>query len=340
MSKKNMRIFSCFLFCLGVFLCKPAQAEEGFDILIVAGQSNAEGCGLGFAFDHESMEQDHKILQLGRFGDQNGLLLEATDILQHRYFYPEKELIGFGRMLARRLKNRCLGKDRKVLIVPVAQGGTSILEWLGMIEKNREPGLESATLYPDFLRRAQLARKLAGPGSRVIGIVWHQGESDIEIAALGLDPARKSAAKDLNGRLLYPLMPDAATYIARLRELRARMWRDLQLSPQLPFLMGAPVPLWLQKNPALPIKESFVEALIAYQENNPGTGFVSAKGLLSNREEVSYSDDEIHFSASSMVQLADRYFEAFQASSGNSYCESAFSSRDFSASPAQKNRAQ
>lgn len=151
-------------------------------------------------------------------------------------------------------------------LIPCAEGGSSIDEWL--------PG---EALYEHALSQCRLAMKT----SQIIGILWHQGESD------------SSGEKYKN-------------YYNKLNTVFKSLKDDLALS-DTPVLIGG-LPDFLGKTgfgAYATEYEAINQALEAYTEANEGTYFITAKGLTSN-------PDGIHIDAQSQRKFGVRYYEAFR----------------------------
>ncbi len=142
----------------------PAQEIVGYDVFLIAGQSNTlAGCCVeaGEVIVHED------VLQLGRYGENNLQIIPAVDPLEHHSLMENK--IGFATTFASLYANAYLASDRKVLLIPAGKGGT------GFADDNWNPG---DTLYNDAVMRTNhVLNKI--PHTKLKGILWHQGERDI-----------------------------------------------------------------------------------------------------------------------------------------------------------------
>ncbi|MEY9997073.1 hypothetical protein ABIE67_009105 [Streptomyces sp. V4I8] len=137
------------------------QPDPGYDVVLLAGQSNMVGWGTGRdnpadAAVHPRVFQWHP----------NRGIIPARDPLVHQG--PSNRIgmgITFGKAFAQSLPS-----NRKVLLVGAAWGGTSVISGLW------KPG---GKLFNGAVARANSAMAAAGPGARFAGILWHQGESDV-----------------------------------------------------------------------------------------------------------------------------------------------------------------
>lgn len=154
----------------------------------------------------------------------------------------------------------------EVGIIPCADGGTSIDQW-------QEGGL--------LFDHAVYMTKLALRTSHLVGILWHQGESDC-------------------GEELYPL------YFQKITALMKALRRELN-AERIPLIVGGLGDFlkdrWQDKNL---INYSHVNAaLIRFAEQTPCTAFACAKGLTPN-------SDNLHFDHRSLQEFGLRYYASFQ----------------------------
>ena len=128
-------------------------------------------------------------------------------------------------------------------------------------------------LFDNAVNNARLAART----SEIVGILWHQGESD---------------CKDE----LYP------TYQVRLETMIQALRKELNLN-DVPFIVGG-LGDYLQFYPL----KNYVHinhALKNIADNNESVGFVSAEGLTAN-------PDNLHFNSESLYDFGIRYFEVFE----------------------------
>jgi len=147
-------------------------------------------------------------------------------------------------------------------LICCADGGTKLSQWM--------PG---ELLFDNAVNNAKLAART----SEIVGVLWHQGESDCEDES-------------------YP------TYQARLETMMQALRNELELN-DVPFILGGlgdylefyPLKNYIHLNHAL---EDIANC-------NELVGFASAKGLTSN-------PDNLHFNAQSLYEFGIRYFEEFE----------------------------
>lgn len=147
-------------------------------------------------------------------------------------------------------------------LICCADGGTKLDQWL--------PG---ELLFDNAVNTAKLAART----SEIVGILWHQGESDCTDE-------------------LYP------TYQARFETMMRALRKELKLN-DVPFILGG-LGEYLEFYPL----KNYVHinhALEGIAAGNKMVGFASAKGLTSN-------PDNLHFNAQSLYDFGIRYFEEFE----------------------------
>lgn len=165
--------------------------------------------------------------------------------------------------------------DVDVGLICCADGGTKLSQWM--------PG---ELLFDNAVNNAKLAART----SEIVGVLWHQGESD-------------------STEELYP------TYQARLEAMMQALREELNLH-DVPIILGG-LGDYLEFYPL----KNYVHINHALQNiaaSNELFGFASAEGLTSN-------PDNLHFNAQSLYDFGLRYFEAFEKlnnqteSAGKSY---------------------
>lgn len=147
-------------------------------------------------------------------------------------------------------------------LICCADGGTKLSQWM--------PG---ELLFDNAVNNAKLAART----SEIVGVLWHQGESDCEDES-------------------YP------TYQTRLETMMQAFRNELNLN-DVPFILGG-----LGDYLALYPRKNYVHINKALEDTavcNGLVGFASAKGLTSN-------PDNLHFNAQSLYEFGIRYFEEFE----------------------------
>ena len=270
---------------------------ENCDIIILAGQSNAEGYGLGEV--SEEYEKDARICWLNDNAaphfekGENG-----KDVLRLKYpaeteitiaDEPEKENGKVGKLALFFAKNYVekgmLSPGRRLLIVNAAVGGTGFAR--------KEWGVGNV-LYERlcFLTDAALDAALDGAkNSRIAAFLWHQGECD------SVENAQYTA--------LERYETHKCDLTAMLKDFKQRYAANI--AENLPIIAGGFCDEWYLKNKA-PC-DAVLQAVKETAESFGGA-FVETNGLLSNNQKVKNGDD-IHFCRESLHILGARYFEAF-----------------------------
>jgi len=258
--------------------------ENIYDIIIEAGQSNAQGCGRGPVTEEYIPDED--IMYLVRDfavseGISNGkwnfelnykntpLRIEVAD---------ERDGVGgkigdFALTFAKKYKeNGHLTNGRKLLIIRAGVGGT------GFKKKQWTPDGE---VYLKMLEMIDFATSM-NEQNKLVAFLWHQGEHD---AFEGNHP-------DVFEMQLSNLIKSV---------------KERYNVPSIPFVSGDFVNEWKSENieSCAPIVEK-IKKITASE----GGIFVETSDLLSNNQATG-NGDNIHFSRESLRILGIRYFDAF-----------------------------
>ncbi|WP_157684759.1 sialate O-acetylesterase [Bdellovibrio bacteriovorus] len=253
------------------------SAEEGFkgyDILVLGGQSNAAGWGIGEqAADSPSL--DHKIFQ---WDWQNSKIADqpAQEPIKSPAQTNPRKIRGFVLPFAKIYSEKALAPGRALLIINGAVGGSNITEWHS--EK---------AYYQQLISAAQKVLQQPGLENKVVGILWHQGEADIKLAAT--DPQWKARS---------------VLYQSQLQEVVHAFQKDLtNRNAETPvFIAGEMSREWMDHSL---IKDHYVNGMHRSLKNLEKTGFVDSAGLAGNPK------DKIHFDGPSQALLGLRYFKKF-----------------------------
>ena len=222
---------------------------------LLIGQSNA--AGRGYLHEAEPLETCDGRLLVAR----NGLWLKMF-----RPVNPDRKFSGtclaetFAKAYAE------ANPDIQVGIVPCADGGTRLDEW--------QPG---EILFDNAVHCAKLAMRT----SRLMGILWHQGEGDCEPA-------------------LYPL------YAEKLQRMIDGLRAALGM-PEIPILLGG-LGEFLKDHAERDFLKNYVhinDALQRVADADPRCAYVSAVGLTGN-------PDNLHFNAASLAAFGYRYFDVWK----------------------------
>lgn len=251
-------------------------STEKFDIILLAGQSNAQGSGYGPV--EEEYLPDGVLYRMNGKGEhekyENGawtlsLPIHIT-VSEVDTRVADDLAVSFARAYIRK---GLLAEGRKLLIVHTALGATSFAagQWTPM-------GL----CYRRMLYMLDCALNL-NPENRVVALLWHQGESD---ASRGTS---------------YEAQKEYLSYLFSTTRTRAH-------NDRLPIVAADFCAQW--KNENLAACEPIVRAIRETVESLGGV-FVETEDLPSNCQDGADPEDRIHFSRRSLHILGARYFDAF-----------------------------
>jgi hypothetical protein len=203
---------------------QPAIGVQ-YDIVVVAGQSNASGYGL--AIDATAFDTPHpRVYQYATASTYAGKIIAGSDPLAHpdRGAPPALPFgVGPGMSFARWYADT-LPPGRRVLVVPVGWQGTAFSDTAvvgGGVWDVARSG-EANNRYDFAVAQANAAVTAAGTGAKVVAFIWVQGESD----AINAVPA--------------------ATYEAKLDQLIDAFRTNITTATATtPFLVGSMVPEWV-----------------------------------------------------------------------------------------------
>ena len=251
-----------------------------YDVFIQAGQSNAEGSGVGPVTEEYIPNERICYLEAPKTVDWIG----AQPIVQFHdapfsleigaEHGTRKHPVGdFSLTFAKTyLDAGLLAKGRKILIIRAAVCGTGF--------QKKHWGMDDI-LYRKMLEMADYALSL-NPENKLKGILWHQGEHEV-----------------LEGNT-------GENYYRQLKRLIESM-KERYAVPDLPFICGSFVSEWRKKN------EEICRPILAVLRQVAGEVhgiYIDADDLLSNNEKIGNGDD-IHFCRESLHILGRRYFEAY-----------------------------
>lgn len=254
------------------------QIYQNLDIIIQGGQSNAEGYGTGPA-EQEFVPREDILYLLDRRtvdGLPRGIAFSGEKEFYIEPAQEHLELYGLCSDFALTFAERYIQKGhlqpgRKLLIVRTAVGGTSFAAEQWGINNPLHTRLMEMTHYAQNLHHS----------NKVVGFLWHQGESDAERSCT--TQAHKNQLK------------------AMLDEVRGRYGN-------IPFIAGDFVQEW--KNSHISIAEPVIKAIRQVVNESSNAAFVETVGLLSNNQKVGNGDD-IHFCRQALQELGLRYYAAF-----------------------------
>lgn len=256
------------------------NCSDVYDIIIVAGQSNAEGFGIG------PVDKEYEV-------DDNILCMtsEVSDVMdgdERIITYPNKTLAinvakeritekgktgNLGLIFAKEyMKYNLLANGRKILIIKAALGGT------GFYRKQWGEGCPVEKRMHEMIEYALSLNE----ENKIVAFLWHQGEHD----------AFEGTAPENYKKELYRLM---------------NLVRAKYHCVDVPFVAGDFCNEWKSKNMETcePIVNKIREVF-----SSEKYGFVETTDLLSNNQKSSNGDD-IHFCRESLYILGRRYFQEY-----------------------------
>lgn len=259
-----------------------------YDIIVLAGQSNAEGTGLG---NGPMFEENERILQLydpqdnGFEESANGEMLLKVKRPWHFLIAPAKERRKDGHVYGnfalwfakRYIDSGLLKKNRKILIVNAAVGGTGF--------KKRHWG-RGDVLSDRLYEMTDVAT--SAKGSKIVAFLWHQGEHD---------------AFENEGS-------DSELYEEYYQNLLS-FFTDVQnkySAYSFPIIAGGFVDEYVKNNPGC---LAVFRATQAVSQTLKNVAVVSGEGLQSNNQAVGNGDDA-HFCREALYELGQRYFEKYR----------------------------
>ena len=173
----------------------PVIEGSDYDVFLLIGQSNMAGRGYMTAADQEAFDPNVFIL------NADGEVEPAKNPL-NAYSSIRKDLsvqgINPGFSFSKKIAAET---GRKVLLVVNARGGTALYEWKPTSSKG---------YYNEAVRRTRQAQKYG----KLVGILWHQGESNSSNPS-GYLESLKTVVDDLRTDLNAPDVPFIAGEIAQ-----------------------------------------------------------------------------------------------------------------------------
>ncbi len=266
-----------------------------YDIIVLGGQSNAEGYGLG-EVENEYVPNEN-ILWLNDDSKPRFEKNERTGKDEFVIDYPsefivkiaEEPINAVGQKLGkfffifakRYYEKYLIHTDRKVLIVNSAVGGTGFRDNQWGVEQER-------LLYKRMKDMTSYALSLHEE-TRIVALLWHQGECDsFENADWSVDKRY-----EMHKSHLTTMLND---------------FERVFKCKNLPMIAGKFCDEWYLKNkmPCDAVLKAIEEVFC-----KPSRRVVETSGLKSNNQEIK-NDDDIHFCRSSTYALGEKYFDAYE----------------------------
>lgn len=238
---------------------KVPKDRSKFHLFLLAGQSNMAGRG---RIESQDFTRDPRIVCL----DETNTWQIAVDPLH----FDKPKVVGVGLAKSFAVDYAKAHPGVTVGLIPCAAGGSPIDSW--------QPGgyhdQTKSHPYDDAIARTKLAMK----DGVLMGILWHQGESDSK-----------------------PELSE--TYATKLQQLVERFRQDLGEN-SLPFVAGQ-----LGQFPERDENEHrkrVNESLRSLPNRVPNTAFVSSDRLV-------HGGDGVHFDSASLREFGRRYFAALES---------------------------
>ena len=270
--------------------------NEKFDIIILAGQSNAQGHGMGPV--EEPFVASDRIMYLC---DNSNIHFEKNEQGEDYLFLPEEcqksirvaqeagefdkpdgQRVGnLSLIFAKKyLNNGLLDDGRKLLIIHSAVGGT------GFAKKQWGVG---NLLYERLVDMTKVALEL-NPENRIVAILWHQGEHD----------AFENADMKYEDRSDF--------YYSSISSMFDDYFDRFYLK-NVPIIAGGFCDEWYLKNKEA--CDAVIDGTKRFLQAVNGR-FVESAGLLSNNQKI-HNYDDIHFCRESLYILGEKYYTEFEA---------------------------
>ncbi len=262
--------------------------DTPFDVIVLAGQSNAQGGGCGSVENY--YQRDERVCFLADTKTFGLVVNPETDDVSLAADCPSVTNIkvaeddGGGNLIftfARNYAKNYLQAGRKLLIIQAAVGGTGFTrgEWR----------VKTGKLYYRMLSMVDEALQL-NKENRLVGFLWHQGEHD----------AFERADHDVKEIEDF--------YYENFKALLTS-FRERYEQSDLPVVAAGFVDEWRV------LYEKQCEAVCTgikrvFSEIG-NAAFVEAYGLKSNNQTVG-NGDNIHFSREAIYALGEKYYNAFQ----------------------------
>ena len=289
-------------------------APDGCDVILLTGQSNMVGWNGGSESDSSNANPDARVLQ---WNEATQSIELATDAMNWTTVNPTQNSVrpagsigpalSFGKAYARSL----LG-NRKVLLVPAAAGGT------GFYRGNWTPpstGVAEGSLVTNAINIANHAMSVAsnGTSTKLAGILWQQGECDVNDASYGGSGPANAYQNSLLGLIdTFRSRITGGTVVTGGQTTYVPFVVG-EMSPQFVHWNNGTVPPPPLSDIQLQTKASILRVFHALPVLRQSAAWVSSGGLQSNASGAG----DVHFEKDSQRQLGLRYADKlFEASNG------------------------
>jgi len=272
----NNKIHFCneSLYLLGLRYYEAYVRNQKYDIIIQAGQSNAEGWGVIVSPELFTTNSFHRYYLF------DGSIVPAAGWMNCGVHMGE-----FSYSFAQKYAENDLKSDRKILTIRSAVGGTGFHD-------NR--WTVTGDLYPQMIRMIKEALAL-NPENRLVALLWHQGESECNVWDSKthyehLNNLVELVRKEFN----VPDLPFVAGDF--IEDWKIREARDY--APIVEAIKGV----------CANVGGAFVETdgLESNRENLKRINYVPPEGF-------DMREDIIHFCDKALNKLGQRYYDAYKS---------------------------
>jgi hypothetical protein len=249
--------------------------DIGYDVIVCAGQSNMVGPDTAIDLTYYDVTNP-RIFRWVTAGNGTAALSSyksAISLASDPLGFPDTMSGVSPAMEFARRYVQTISPNRKVLIVPTAVQGTPLVTTTGTTWNS---SLGSG-LYVSSLRTVSMAMAAAGPGSRIVAVLWHQGESDALSSETG------------------------PNYQAALDALISGYRTQLPtVTSTTPFVLGGMEPGWVNTPNGTSVTIAAVHAATPTRVANTGYGYGPNDGT-----------NNIHYTAPQSRKLGAAMFYAF-----------------------------
>ena len=264
--------------------------EKPADIIVLAGQSNAEGNGFG-EINPDYMPSEEILMLRDAFpctygADGTPTLISTRptvtviEIAKERII-DDKPVGNLALFFAQRYAKESLPEGRHVLIVQTAVGGTGFAGHLWGVGE----------ILDERMKDMVVAALSQNPGNRIVAFLWHQGEHDA-FENPDLTPEQRCAFYENH---FFDMLLDFRTHFSAY---------------DVPVITAGFCDTW-----AVNYAEQCDAIYRAYRNicsRDNHICFLPTHDLHSNDQDVR-NGDTIHFSKHSLMLLGNRYFNAYLA---------------------------
>lgn len=255
------KILAAIIIFIGLYACQSQKQASNINsrqkqvwVFLMAGQSNMAGRGIVEAQD---TILNSRIMTINK----DYLITPAKEPLH--FYEPKLKGLDCGLSFANTLLKE-VDKDITILMIPTAVGGSSSRQWLG------DSVYRNVQLLTNFRQKMEFAKA----HGIVMGVLWHQGESDANAKSI---PLYKDNLKKLFG-----------------------IFRTYAANDKLPILIGE-----LGAYSKTPFEWNAINEIIRqYVASDPNAYLISTGDL-------KHKGDFIHFDSEGQRLIGQRFAEAY-----------------------------